>query len=344
MDYPLISIAIAIFNSQKMLAKTLESIRQQTYPQNKIEILAIDGGSIDETLQIAKKYKCKIFKNPRTELVFAKHIGFMKANGEYLMFLDHDEILENHRSLKLKYSAFKKDRRIKAVMPSGYKTPSDYPPINYYINEFGDPFSFFVYRKSANNDFIKRNWSDNYKKVYEDKNCIVISFLNTKSLPLIELWAGGCMIDLQYARSTFSITKKDPTLIANLFYLFNNQGTLVAVTKKDYTIHYSSKSIGIYLKKLNSRVKNSINQTPMGRAGFLGREKFNPFWFRLKKYLFIPYTLLILPAMIDSIYFTVTRKKLLYLVHLPLCIYITFLMVYYLFLKKLGIKPKATVE
>ena len=55
MNYPLVSIMIATFNSEKVLPRTLEAIRAQTYPQDKLEILAIDGGSTDSTLEIAKK-------------------------------------------------------------------------------------------------------------------------------------------------------------------------------------------------------------------------------------------------------------------------------------------------
>lgn len=340
MIYPLFSIVIATYNSQKTLEKTLKSIKKQKYPQNKIEILAIDGGSTDKTLEIAKKYKCKILQNPKTELIYAKHIGFLKAQGKYLIFLDHDEILENQQSLKIKYSIFKKSNKIKSVMLSGYKTLSDFSPINYYTNEFGDPFTFFIYRESKGDKYFIKEWSNKYKIRFEDKDCVVFNFSEIKPLPLIELWAGGSTLDLEYTRNAFPQTKKTPYLIAHLFYLLNIENNLIAIAKNDSTIHYSSESLYKYVKKLSVRVKNNVYGVDMGMAGFIGREKFQPIWYRLKRYLFIPYSLFILPVLIDSIYLTLTRRKLLYLIHLPLCIYISLSIIYYSFLKILGIKPK----
>ncbi len=193
----MISIAIATFNSAKTLEKTLQSIRKQTYPQEKIEVMVIDGGSTDQTINIARKYKCKIIPNPKTDLIYAKHIGFLKARGEYLMYLDSDEVLENPDSLKLKYSAFQKNERVRAVMISGYKTPKDYSAINYYSNEFGDPFSFFIYKESKGYKFLLRDWSNKYKKIYENGECAIFDFKDIRPLPIVELWAGGCTIDLK---------------------------------------------------------------------------------------------------------------------------------------------------
>ncbi len=340
MNYPKISIAIATFNSEKTLERTLKSISKQTYPQKNIEVLVIDGGSKDNTVNIAKKYNCKIIANPKVDLIYAKHIGFLKALGKYLMYLDSDEVLENHRSLKLKYLVFEKDNRVKAVMPSGYKTPTDYSPINYYINEFGDPFTFFVYGESKGDKFFIKDWLGKYKIIYEDKNCVVFSFFNTKSLPLIELWAGGCMIDLNFCRLNFLQLKKNPDLVAHLFYLLNSKNTLLAITKNDNTIHYSSSSLYKYLKKISSRVKNNVYQTDMGKGGFVGREQLQPFWFHLKKFLFIPYSLFIIFPLIDCVYLAITRRKFIYLSHLPLCIYTSIIIIYYYFLKSLNIRPK----
>ncbi len=142
MVYPLISIAIATINSEKTLSKTLDSIKKQSYPKNKIEVLVIDGGSKDKTKKIAKKYGCTILDNPGVGFIPGKHMGFLKARGDYVMYLDSDEELDNSDSLKRKISAFVSDKRIKAVISTGYKNPKNFPFINRYINEFGDPFSF----------------------------------------------------------------------------------------------------------------------------------------------------------------------------------------------------------
>ena len=57
-----ISIIIPTYNSENYIFKCLASIKKQKYNKKK-EILIIDGGSKDNTIKIAKKFNCKIFKN-----------------------------------------------------------------------------------------------------------------------------------------------------------------------------------------------------------------------------------------------------------------------------------------
>jgi len=340
MVYPIISIIIPTFNSGDTLQKTLESVKKQSYPEKKIETLIIDGGSFDNSIKIAKSYKCKIVENSKTDLIFAKHIGYLIARGKYLVFLDSDEILENPNSLKIKYSAFQKNNRVRAVMIGGYKTPKDYSAINNYSNEFGDPFSYFIYKESKEQKFLLRDWTDKYKKIYENRYCAIFDFKDVRPLPIVELWAGGCMIDLKYARSAFPQIMKNPSLLAHLFYLLNKKNCLLAITKNDPTIHYSSENLRKYLKKITSRIKNNVYQTQMGEGGFWGREKFQPLLNRFKKFLFIPYSFSLILPIIDATYLAITRQKLIYLLHPILCIYTALLVLYYFSLKVLKIRPK----
>jgi hypothetical protein len=78
----------------------------------------------------------------------------------------------------------------------------------------------------------------------------------------------------------------------------------------------------------------------MGSGGFAGRDKFQPFWFRLKKYLFIPYSLTIIFPLYDAVYLAATRKRMIYLIHPLLCLYTTLLVIYFYTLKGLGGRPE----
>ena len=55
---PLISIITAVFNGERNLERTIQSITKQTYPN--IEYIIIDGGSTDGTIDIIEKYRDKI--------------------------------------------------------------------------------------------------------------------------------------------------------------------------------------------------------------------------------------------------------------------------------------------
>lgn len=340
MRYKLISIIIATYNSQNTLSLALESVKRQTYPQNRLEILVIDGGSTDQTLKIARKFGCKIINNQKREPLFAKYLGFMKAKGDYILYLDSDEVIENPNSLKLKYLIFKKDNNIKAVIPSGYKVPPGYPSINFYINEFGDPFSFFIYKLSKDANYSLKALRNLREPLYENKDCAVFDFYNVKPVPIIELGAMGTMVDLKYLRKAFPQIEKNPTYIPFFFYLINNGSNTIAIAKEDCIFHYSSDTFKKYLKKIASRVKNSVYQTDMGKSGFLGRNRFQPFWYRFKKYLFIPYSYFLAFPLIDSLLLLAVRKRIIYLIHPLLCIYTASLIIYYYFLSIFGFKPK----
>jgi glycosyltransferase involved in cell wall biosynthesis len=62
-NLPSISVVIPTFNSENTLGMCLESIVSQDYPKDKIKIIIADGGSVDKTLEIAKRYTDKIFNN-----------------------------------------------------------------------------------------------------------------------------------------------------------------------------------------------------------------------------------------------------------------------------------------
>ncbi|MEM3823532.1 MAG: glycosyltransferase family 2 protein [Candidatus Bathyarchaeia archaeon] len=86
-DEPLVSVIIPTYNSQTTLRQCLQSIQKQTY--KKLETIVVDRHSTDETVQIAKNFKTKLFYVTQ-ERSTAKNFGAKNACGEYLLFLDSD--------------------------------------------------------------------------------------------------------------------------------------------------------------------------------------------------------------------------------------------------------------
>jgi len=79
----LVSVIMPTLNSEKTIRLSLESTRKQSYDQNLIEILVIDGGSTDKTREIAREYNCRILENPIKILKLAK--GWLKKNRVILV-------------------------------------------------------------------------------------------------------------------------------------------------------------------------------------------------------------------------------------------------------------------
>ena len=87
MNEPLVSVVIPTYNSEKTLAKCLESIKNQTYKN--IEIIVVDNFSTDRTRNISSNYGCKVFLL-KSERTMAKNFGARKAKGKYVCFIDSD--------------------------------------------------------------------------------------------------------------------------------------------------------------------------------------------------------------------------------------------------------------
>lgn len=91
------SIIIPVYNVEKYIERCIKSILVQTFQD--FELLIIDDGSTDYSLDIAKKYqnndRIKIFSHKNSGTGAARNLGIDKAIGEYCVFVDGDDYIEN---------------------------------------------------------------------------------------------------------------------------------------------------------------------------------------------------------------------------------------------------------
>ena len=89
----LVSVVIQVYNSEKYLEECLDSILNQTYEN--IEIIAIDDGSEDSSLDILKKYsnKIRIFSQENQGLASSLNFGISKSKGIWLKWFSPDDIM-----------------------------------------------------------------------------------------------------------------------------------------------------------------------------------------------------------------------------------------------------------
>lgn len=94
----LVSIIIPVYNSEDYLERTIQSAIDQTW-ENK-EIIIIDDGSDDRSLAIAKKYESafvKVITQKNNGAASARNKGLSIATGDYIQFLDSDDILSSNK-------------------------------------------------------------------------------------------------------------------------------------------------------------------------------------------------------------------------------------------------------
>jgi glycosyltransferase involved in cell wall biosynthesis len=109
MDLPKVSFLIPTLNAGHILENCLQSIRRQDYPPEKIEIIVADGGSSDNTRDLAAKYGAKVLDNPRRGYDSGKCVALADATGEFVAFVDADNELARTTFLSASISALQKN-------------------------------------------------------------------------------------------------------------------------------------------------------------------------------------------------------------------------------------------
>ncbi len=98
---PIFSIITITYNAEKTIAKTIESIVNQTY--SNIEYILIDGKSTDGTMQIVDKYSSKIayrISEPDKGLYDAMNKGLAAATGDYVWFINSGDTIYSSDTLE----------------------------------------------------------------------------------------------------------------------------------------------------------------------------------------------------------------------------------------------------
>lgn len=94
----MISIIIPCYNISQYIGRTISSVLSQT--DSDWEIIAVDDGSIDSTLSVLKEfaesdYRIRIYHQENKGVSAARNLGLKHAIGEWIYFLDGDDIIEN---------------------------------------------------------------------------------------------------------------------------------------------------------------------------------------------------------------------------------------------------------
>ena len=92
-NMPLISVVIPVYNGEKTIAETIESVLNQSF--SNFEIVVINDGSQDSTLDVLSNIqdpRIKIFSYPNAGLSASRNRGFDQSSGEFIAFLDADDL------------------------------------------------------------------------------------------------------------------------------------------------------------------------------------------------------------------------------------------------------------
>ncbi len=312
------TIIMPTFNSEKTIGKALESIRRQKFDQSKIEILVIDGGSTDGTLEIAKKYQAVILPNPERVPEAAKRIGYEQARGKWIIKQDSDEVY-------MKSNQLAKRKKFIDSHPDVYCILTDklYPGKNCglccaYLNYCGDPFSYIVYKLRGS--VIQENKKFLFR---EDTEGNIYQYQNGDRYPIGD---GGCTaFDIEKFRELFGEDYSRQEYVNLSTHKLLEETGLMGCIPGDNIYHYSRAGLGTYLKKLRFKIHFNLNgKEESGSANALGyaaRAQENPKYSR-RKWLFVLYAFSLVLPVFDSIKMALLRRDLSFLLHFVYTYYV----------------------
>ena len=168
-EKPLVSVIINCYNGEKYLREAIDSVMAQTYEN--WELVFWDNQSTDSTREIVESYKNPKIKyfyaQDHTPLGEARNLAVEKANGEYINFLDADDV----------WSANKLEEQIKLIVPGEVELV--YTPYKIIAGENPIPHILKRYMKLSKKKNIE---GEVYGDLLKDNNIIFSSVLLKKAI------------------------------------------------------------------------------------------------------------------------------------------------------------------
>ncbi len=151
--WPFLSIIVPVFNGEQFIGEAIENIISQDYPS--LEIILVDDGSVDNTPDIVGRlpYEIRYFRQENRGPAAARNRGIKEARGEYITFLDADDLWPGN-SLYMLVKELTGNKDVDVV--NGYAQLAFLSPDGCTYEYSGNPLGSFpyyigaaLYRKSA---------------------------------------------------------------------------------------------------------------------------------------------------------------------------------------------------
>ena len=157
---PLVSVLIPMYNAEDYLSQCLDSVINQVY--SNLEVIIVNDGSTDNSLWIANKYaknysQIKVFSQKNCGAQIARNKAFKLSSGEYIQYLDADDILHQEKiSIQINEMLKENDSTLcfgKCEYFQKQKQNILKRDLKMYKNEYTDPCSF-LYQMWLNSEAL----------------------------------------------------------------------------------------------------------------------------------------------------------------------------------------------
>ncbi|MBI2596886.1 glycosyltransferase family 2 protein [Candidatus Daviesbacteria bacterium] len=244
--WPSVSVAIATRNSERTLALCLSSVRNQNYPSG-LEIIIADGGSVDQTLVIARRFKSRIINVPeyKQNAEYNKGVAVKKCKNEILLMIDHDNILPHKNWLKNMIRPLVEDSTIIGSGVLRFHYDKDMSLVDRYSALYGgtDPVTIF-FNKSAHQGYLYQNFHLKGELVEERKYYYKVQ-LYPNALPAL----GGNGSILRRSLLKYANTKAQYFFHIDIHVDLAKKGYTTYAFVKDTIIHLTNNNFIPFLRR-----------------------------------------------------------------------------------------------
>ena len=286
MDLPKVSFAFPVLNEEHNIERCVNSIKNQNYPEELVEIILADGGSTDCTVDIAEKYNCLIIDNPKKLAEPGAFLAHQIATGDIKVFLAADVVLPHKDWIREMVKPFIADKEVYGAFTHILPSPGDNSFNRYYSLLHVEPFSWFVYGYASD----PKKYQDVYPIAEQNDSYTVFRF-DLPRHPLIAFAQGFCLRKEFVRKEEY----EDDDILPVIQMI--EDGYKLAYVQNAGVYHFHLEGFRQYLKKFQWRIRNSLKGE---NAGFDRRRQYLSSARKLKKYIFVFYGCTFIGPLIDS--------------------------------------------
>lgn len=133
MKIPFVSVVVCTYNRKNLLKSCLKSIYAQDYPTSNFEVVVVDGGSTDGTIELCKEFhQLRFVIESKFGLAYARNKGTELARGSIIAYTDDDCVVDKGW-LKNLVSGFKFSEKVMGVGGPVYPVSPEFIPKKIYV-------------------------------------------------------------------------------------------------------------------------------------------------------------------------------------------------------------------